>query len=118
MHPVEGAMMRQYCHLHHSMDEELTVWHNPVQVTFTRTSPFLGGPTSTVSSERGFPASQATAALHEIGFPAVDDDDMVVNLFFKMMIRKKEKKEEVNSRATSRMANRTSTSNLLFHLLA
>ena len=50
----------------------LTVWHRPVQVTLTRTSPFLGGPTSTVSSESGLPASQATAALQVMGFPAVD----------------------------------------------
>jgi hypothetical protein len=51
----------------------LTVWQSPVYSTLTRTSPARGGATSMVSSVRGLAASQATAALQVIGFPAVED---------------------------------------------
>jgi hypothetical protein len=51
----------------------LTVWHSPVYSTLTRTSPARGGATSMVSRVSGLAASQATAALQVIGFPAVED---------------------------------------------
>lgn len=40
-------------------------------MTFTRTSPFLGGSTVIVSETSGCFAARATMALHMIGFPAV-----------------------------------------------
>lgn len=45
----------------------LSVWQTPVAIILMRTSPALGGATSTVSIVSGLPASQATAARQDIG---------------------------------------------------
>lgn len=47
------------------------MWHKAVATIFTRTSPGPGGDTVTVVTSNFFFASQAIAALHSIGFPAV-----------------------------------------------
>lgn len=44
----------------------IPVWQTPVYAIWIRTSLARGGRTSMSSMERGFPASQATAALHLI----------------------------------------------------
>ena len=44
-----------------------SVWHTPVWVIFTSTSPFLGGATSISTICRGWPAAKATAARDFMG---------------------------------------------------
>lgn len=48
-----------------------TVWHRAVATIFTRTSPGPGGSTDTMHTSSGCLASQAMAALHSMGLPAV-----------------------------------------------
>ena len=45
-------------------------WHSAR--TLILTSPFCGGPTTTVVTSSGFSASQAMAAVHSMGWPLVD----------------------------------------------
>jgi len=45
----------------------MSEWQTPAATILMRTSPPLGGATSIVSITSGLPASQATAARHDMG---------------------------------------------------
>ena len=49
------------------------MWQSAVATILMRTSPSPGGATITVHTSSGFFASQAMAALHSMGLPAVSD---------------------------------------------